>query len=766
MNNSSGFLLKIHMEEKGRTTEIHLNKERHSFVFVDDDCVSDLVVPEFIVLEVEKLLNDISSAEENSNYYVEIEKNGSIVREYDREKVFLIRKKITKVSIKDFLSDQSNIKINDYYVDTIEKKYGTSLPQELKRLVSYTTNGVVFDSVDDFYMLSHAEIIDYKNEIKFFIPLFTRNNKNYIGFDYEHLLYKEFSSQTERRNSFVLADILKDDEPEVLDMNENHEKKTPASIQEESNHEEETLSVEEENVSQEYEETIKNIDAQLERLSVGIEKVETPVTPPKEEKQDVEIDDEKYHQEVVDTVRKALNKIEETNTLIDEIDNTFNSAQKTKEKEKDKDKSVKTSSQKEKQEKTKKEIKEVKPKKTDNKKLTDLIAKTLDNSFDNYQIDFNETAKLVVEHLPYYEISSNFDVIQIPEIEMDKITLLPNSEIDLGKFKLKVSKLDDNMVDLVILSASSIINQDSGKVKKQDHIVLGLHNEYSLRLNKSEAMETWSLRMEKSTFEAELRNIDYLKVISLIEKIPSYKNLGNIEKYELSKSVMLFIDFVMKNEDYDKLKELYRIIEKEPTLYEEYITKYNIDCSNELNNIFPTYDSKKTYSMKLNYINGLVNAKWLDYPRYIFGTLNYFSKDYFLEEFINQLNETLTETDFADYLKRLFSTSNLFNDLDETGQENLDKCLNYLSVLYKYNPIIGEENKYKIEREFMIGATDEDISLLISKLCRRGIKDYSTFIEYESVMKEKYRMGNLKYPIYSEDFGIEEIRNGGEYDEY
>ena len=57
-------------------------------------------------------------------------------------------------------------------------------------------------------------------------------------------------------------------------------------------------------------------------------------------------------------------------------------------------------------------------------------------------------------------------------------------------------------------------------------------------------------------------------------------------------------------------------------------------------------------------------------------------------------------------------------------------------------------------------------SLLISKLCRRGIKDYSTFIEYESVMKEKYRLGSLKYPLYSEDFGIEEIRNGGEYDEY
>ena len=742
MNNSSGFLLKIHMEEKGKTTEIHLNKERHSFVFVDDECVSDLVVPEFIVLEVEKLLNDISNTEENGNCYVEIEKNGSTVREYDHKKVSLIRKKITKVSIKDFLNDQSNIKINDYYVDTIEKKYGTSLPQDLKRLVSYTTNGVIFDSADDFYMLSHAEIIDYKNDIKSFIPLFTRNNKNYIGFDYEHLLYKEFISQKERKSSFVLADLLKDDEIEVLDVNDINSKK-------------ENTTAEEEKVSQEYEETIKNIDVQLERLSTGLEKTEITFPSPQEKKENKEIDDEEYHQEVVDTVRKALNKIEETNTLIDEIDSNFKSAQKTKEKD------VKNTSKKEKTEKV-----EVKSKKADNKKLTNLMIKTLNSSFDNYQIDFNETAKLVVEHLPYYEISSNFDVIQIPEIEMDKITLLPNSEIDLGKFKLKVSKLDNNIVDLVVVSASSILNQEGSKVKKQDHIVLDLHNEFSLRLNKSEAMESWSLKMEKSTFETELRNIDYLKVISLIAKTPSYKSLGNIEKYELSKSVMLFIDFVMKKEEYDKLKELYRIIEKEPTLYEEYITKYNIDCSNELNNIFPTYDSKKTYSMKLNYINGLVNAKWLDYPRYIFGTLNCFSNDPFLEEFACQLNDSLTETDFSDYLKRLFSTSNLFSDLDEIGQENLDKCLDYLSVLYKHNPIIGEENKYKIEREFMIGATDEDISLLISKLCRRGIKDYSTFIEYESVMKEKYRLGSLKYPLYSEDFGIEEIRNGGEYDEY
>jgi len=66
----------------------------------------------------------------------------------------------------------------------------------------------------------------------------------------------------------------------------------------------------------------------------------------------------------------------------------------------------------------------------------------------------------------------------------------------------------------------------------------------------------------------------------------------------------------------------------------------------------------------------------------------------------------------------------------------------------------------------MIGAEEEDIALLISKLCRRGITDYAAFVEYDVMMKEKYRLGQLTYPIYSENFNIEEIRNGGEDDEY
>ena len=117
---------------------------------------------------------------------------------------------------------------------------------------------------------------------------------------------------------------------------------------------------------------------------------------------------------------------------------------------------------------------------------------------------------------------------------------------------------------------------------------------------------------------------------------------------------MLFIDFVMRYNEQKDLEELYRILEKEPTLYEEYITKYNIKHALEMKNSLNTYDSKKEFVTKLNYVEGLIDAKWLDYPRYIFKTHNYFSKDEFLQDFLEDLNISLKEEDFADYLKKLF----------------------------------------------------------------------------------------------------------------
>ena len=68
--------------------------------------------------------------------------------------------------------------------------------------------------------------------------------------------------------------------------------------------------------------------------------------------------------------------------------------------------------------------------------------------------------------------------------------------------------MDEEKVKLYIQTASYIIDSNNNKIKKGDYITLKYNEELSLRLNKKNAMENWSLKMEKSTFEREIRNID------------------------------------------------------------------------------------------------------------------------------------------------------------------------------------------------------------------------------------------------------------------
>ena len=802
MNNNNNFLLKIHMEEEGRIKEIFINKEGRSFTFIDDECVSDLVIPEFKLASLNMILKNVNEENGNDFYYAEYEKDNILIKEYDTEKIQLLINIITSISINDFIEYQENMKINDYYVDDVIDFYDCVLPIEMKKLISYTTNGVVLGGSDKFYLLPHNSIVNYNKEINNFIPFMLKNDTNYIGFDYKESSYKEYLNNKKINESKTLKGLLITSNIEILDLdadynisneNKNNDDFTKELRAKIDKH------LEEEKIDIHYNNTIKNIENQLARLNVGL-----ILKPKKQEYQyKTKNSDEKIKikNEIVEEIRKSieqLEKIENANEQTKKIlikKNTIKDKNK-KEKQEKEQKIIKTpkikSSQVQnerliafleeydnqqnineslKQEKNinikDNEIKiETKPETTELLQLNDLILKSISNGNNNYKINFNDTQKLVVEHLPYYEFNNEFGVIQIPEIEVDKITLLPNGEIDFGKIKLVVYDLNEDKVDLLVQSATSIVDKDNKKIKNGTHIELNLNTEMTLRLNKQGVMETWTFKLEKSTFEKELRNIDYKKIMNYIVTLEGYKKLGNIEKYELQKSIMLFIDFVMKYSETKELDELYNILIKEPTLYEEYITKYNIKHAQELKDSLSAYENKKEYIAKLNYVNGLINAKWLDYPRYIFSSHNYFQKDDFLQEFIEELNSSIKEEDFADYLNKLFKEYEMFIKLDDEGKENLNKCLEYLSVLYKYNPYLGENYKYQIEKSFMIGATEEDISLLISKLCRRGIKDYSSFVEYDVMMKEKYRQGKLIYPIFSESFGIEEIRNGGEYDEY
>jgi len=755
------FLLKIHMEED-TLKEIYLNKERRSFIFDDDDCVSDLIIPEFRINSINMILENQSGESGDDTYYAEYEKNGKVIREYDKDKIEILIEMLTKISINDFIEYIDNIKVNDFYVDNIIDVYECVLPLKMKKILSYTSNGVAFNDDLNYYLLSHAEIKESGKEYrrKKLIPLIKFEDKM-LCYDYLYSRYVTLVDDKIIKEAVELQNLIS-----YFDDEEKKSDNTSINLQEMSSKIEEALKTkdskeqekETENVHVNMDATIKNIDLQFERLNTNVslenqaeiipivtEKVVEPtievVTSAEPIKPTKSISAEE--RAVKDDIKKQIQSLLDNKDIMSLKTQTANHEKNQKE---EKDEELLQSQK--------------------NAIFNQFISSSLQHSCANYRINFNDTQKLVVEHLPYYELPNSFSVIQIPEIEFDKMTLLPKSEIDFGKIKFKVAELDSKHVDLLVTMAENILDKEGNKLKKGSHLILDLKSEITLRIDKKNAMETWTIRMEQSTFEKELRNIDFGKILNLIEKLPLYKTLGNIEKYELKKSLMLFINFVMQNHDEKKLQELYKILNDNKELYEEFITKYNIENALKDKNSLPTYEDKKEFVEKLNYVKGLIEAKWLDYPRFIFNSHSFFEDDYFLQEFISGLDESLQENDFSDYLLKTFKQYKVFNSLDEVGRDNLQKCLEYLSVLYQKNPFIGESNKYRLEKNFMIGFEEEDIALLISKLCRKGIKDYSVFVEYDAMMKEKYRIGELQYPIYSDSFGIEEIRNGGEIDEY
>jgi len=225
MSSNNNFLLKIHMEEEDNIKEIFLNKERRSFTFVNDECVSDLVMPKFKISSLNMILKNINENQGSDKFYAEYEKDDELVREYDKEKINLLVEMITKININDFFEHLGEIKVIDYYVDNIVDAYNCVLPIEMKQLLSYTTNGVVFGSKDKIYMMPHDDIVNYNKEIKNFIPLMIKNETNYIGFDYNDSLYKEYVNNESINESKTLKGVVITSQIEVLDLDEVEERR-------------------------------------------------------------------------------------------------------------------------------------------------------------------------------------------------------------------------------------------------------------------------------------------------------------------------------------------------------------------------------------------------------------------------------------------------------------------------------------------------------------------------------------------------------------
>ena len=907
MDTGDNFILKIHVQDK-ELKEVFLNKERRCFTFEDDNCTSDLILPEFKLTSLETLAKHIKSDREDENCFA-IYNNGEIFKEYDKDKIKLLIDLVTCIDVKDFLDFIDRSPVNDFYVDTISNLYNNKILEECKRLVSYTTNGMTFHDRENLRILSHDEIIDNKFIKDQFLPIFKDDN-DYLGYDFLEKKYARFKDD----KAYKFYDSLKD----LLEVSETNKEKVEEDIKEKVEEEIEVLDVDDKTnkeqtpeeetfdifknetaavftpvkkeklvvpeTEEKYEETIKNIDLQFDRLNTQIKKQEEekykidvdrifnekPIKLKKQEKPKVEYlfdeeedkDKDKYKIDIEKIFNKKPIKLKkkeksEVEYLFDEdkekndykidIDDIFDKYQlfvkENKKKKNDykidvnkilKEKPIKIKERKKKElpkykidldnifdnhdvkfkikssenikheknhddstkdskykvdisnifadkefvlknqilsneaiKNVKKEVNkaliELEKEEVDALDLTKMLEMGIEQTNLNYRINFNETQKLVIEHLPYYVENDSLDVIEIPEIEKDKLDVIPGEELNFGRIKFKVKELNKTSVILKVLKATSIVDDKENRIKEKDEIKITKDKELNLLLNKKNAMETWKFSLEKTTFTKELRHIEYQKLFNLIKKNIKFNKLTKIEQYELQKSLMLFVYFAMKNKDEDIINKVSKTIVKDTESYEEMITSYNIDNSILDKDNLVSYEYKREFLEHLSYIKGLVDKKVINYPRYIFGYFDYFEKDEIMEDFIEELNKELDDRDFSNYLIKAFAKNNLFNNLDKVGNENLLECLNYLSKLYKANPVIGENDKYEIESTLFNGTTEEDMSLLISKLCRRGIKDYDTFKEYDDQMKEAYRTGNLKYPLYSKYFEIEDSREGGDY---
>ena len=948
MNNSGNFILKVHMQDTD-LKEIFLNKDKRCFTFINDECVADLVLPEFKLTSLKMLIKNVVNEEQNDDYYAEYDYDGLKVSEYDKEKVAILGEMVTSITIKDFLEYIDRVKQNDFYIDSIVDIYNATIPEEVKRLVSYTTNGFTFNE-SNLRMLSHDEIFDSKLRKLKFIPIFNLDN-NYYGYDLKERKYAKYVNDELYEFYDKLDELLnleekdKDEdtaELEIIDFNDEKEEhdeesvevkeevgvveeaveETPILEEEPKEDEDSLFAIVTEEEQKAKEEKIKDQTEEPVEIKEEVEVVEETVeeTPKKEKKKkkkkNKEVLDNK--QEIDENYNKTIKNIEEQfdklNTQVEieqepeniytldidklfsnykvevkkpnvykmDLDKLFAESQIEVKKKKEENayemdldslfSNYKVEVKEPKKESdyalnakdlfTNYEIETIKPKagyelankelfnnceiipKTTNaseikhaesayslgkanlfkeetsryqlmktnfdvrpedlkvckdnteeyefvvsQDITDtiresvkkslkkiekeelaeidlerLIDNSLTDSVNNYRIKFNDSMKLVVEHIPYYENNNSFGVVQIPQLEVNKYTLLPGGSIDFDRLKFKVVSLTAEKAELLIDKATNISNESGDKIKRGDTVKLNSNSELVYLLDKKDAMESWTFRLEKTVYEKEFRHIEYNKLLNLIKFKTNYEQLTNIEKLETQKSIMLFMNLIMTNNEPNKLEELYEVI-KNGDNYAKYVTEYNNNCAYQDKDSLPSYSHKKDFLEKLKLVNNLIEKDQLTYPRFIYSSYNYFDGEQILEDYLDDINESIKENDFSNYLKGLFKEKSLFVGLDELGRYNLNKCLEYLSVLYKFHPIIGEEDKYKIENTIMESTNDEDMALLISKLCRKGIKDYNSFKEYDSLMKEEYRTGNLKYPLYSEDFDIDEVRKGGEYDE-
>ena len=358
----------------------------------------------------------------------------------------------------------------------------------------------------------------------------------------------------------------------------------------------------------------------------------------------------------------------------------------------------------------------------------------------NFNKDLNNTSKIYISHVPYVSKNNN-SLLVIPKIEEYTIDLVNDIEFKISNLTLKVKSLNNKEISLKAMSKSNILI-DKKVVNKNDVLTFKMNEEHVFSLDSKEGIETWNFKFKKETFKKEYRRIHFEKIKQILERKDEFKKLTTLEKYETYKALVLFLYFINQKQDEAKLDELYSLLDS--NLYEEFITDYNIK-EVEKNTTFKSFNDKKIFVEKVNFVDTLVKYNFLSYPRYIFSTVSYFDKDKIMKEFDYIFNKMITKETFKEYLIKLFEQNSLYQKVSK----NFEYMLNLLSNMYYVDIKNGEDKKYYIEKLVIDNTKEEDLSYNISVLLSAYIKDEKLREEYLEDLQDKYTKGELKEPVYN-----------------
>lgn len=358
----------------------------------------------------------------------------------------------------------------------------------------------------------------------------------------------------------------------------------------------------------------------------------------------------------------------------------------------------------------------------------------------NFNKDLNNTSKIYISHVPYVSKNNN-SLLVIPKIEEYTIDLVNDIEFKISNLTLKVKSLNNKEISLKAMSKSNILI-DKKVVNKNDVLTFKMNEEHVFSLDSKEGIETWSFKFKKETFKKEYRRIHFEKIKQILEIKDEFKKLTTLEKYETYKALVLFLYFINQKQDEAKLDELYSLLDS--NLYEEFITDYNIK-EVEKNTTFKSFNDKKIFVEKVNFVDTLIKYNFLSYPRYIFSTVSYFDKDKIMKEFDYIFNKMISKETFKEYLIKLFEQNSLYQKVSK----NFEYMLNLLSNMYYVDIKNGEDKKYYIEKLVIDNTKEDDLSYNISVLLSAYIKDEKLREEYLEDLQDKYTKGELKEPIYN-----------------